>query len=161
VAVAADSDQPLRIVVNCAGIGPSARTISRTGPHDPELFKRVVTVNLIGTFNVLSIAADAVARTDPDDAGQRGVIVNTASVAAFEGQIGQIAYASSKAGVVGITLPTARDLSGVGIRVCTIAPGIVHTPMLATISEEYRAGLAASVPSRNAFAGRTNTPSWR
>jgi NAD(P)-dependent dehydrogenase (short-subunit alcohol dehydrogenase family) len=137
---------PLRVVVNCAGIGPSARTLGREGPHDLDLFRQVVTVNLIGTFVVTSLGAAAIAATQPDTAGQRGVIVNTASIAAFEGQIGQVAYASSKAGVAGMTLPLARDLSGVGIRVCTIAPGIIDTPMLATVSDEFRAGLAAGVP---------------
>lgn len=146
VAQAAGSGVPLRVVVNCAGIGPSARTVGKAGPHDLELFRTVVEVNLIGTFTVLSIAAAAIAQTEPDEAGQRGVVVNTASVAAFEGQIGQVAYAASKAGVVGMTLPAARDLASLGIRVCTIAPGLVDTPMLATVSEEFRAGLAAGVP---------------
>jgi NAD(P)-dependent dehydrogenase (short-subunit alcohol dehydrogenase family) len=142
----ANRGRPLRIVVNCAGIAPSARTVGRTGPHDPSLFSRVIAVNLVGTFTVLSTAATAIAATDPDGDGQRGVIINTASVAAFDGQIGQAAYAASKAGIAGMTLPVARDLSSLGIRVLTIAPGIVDTPMMATISEEYRAGLAASVP---------------
>jgi NAD(P)-dependent dehydrogenase (short-subunit alcohol dehydrogenase family) len=146
VAQAAGAGVPLRIVVNCAGIGPSARTVGKAGPHDLDLFRQVIEVNLIGTFTVLSIAAAAVARTEPDAGGQRGVVVNTASIAAFEGQIGQVAYAASKAGVVGMTLPAARDLAALGIRVCTIAPGIVDTPMLATVSEEFRAGLAAGVP---------------
>jgi NAD(P)-dependent dehydrogenase (short-subunit alcohol dehydrogenase family) len=143
---AADRLCPLRIVVNCAGIAPSARTVGREGPHDPSLFSRVIAVNLVGTFTVLSTAAAAIAATDPDGDGQRGVIINTASVAAFDGQIGQAAYAASKAGIAGMTLPVARDLSSLGIRVLTIAPGIVDTPMLATISGEYRAALAASVP---------------
>ena len=137
---------PLRIVVNCAGIAPSARTVGRDGPHDPSLFSQVIAVNLVGTFTVMSTAAAAIAATDPDGEGQRGVIINTASVAAFDGQIGQAAYAASKAGIAGLTLPAARDLSSLGIRVLTIAPGIVDTPMMATISPEYRAGLAASVP---------------
>lgn len=137
---------PLRTVVNCAGIGPSARILSKKGIHDLALFKKVVEVNLIGTFNVLTLAAEAIAKTEPlaDDA--RGVIVNTASVAAFDGQIGQVAYAASKGGVVGLNLPAARDLASVGIRVVTIAPGIIDTPMLATVSEEFRATLAAGVP---------------
>jgi NAD(P)-dependent dehydrogenase (short-subunit alcohol dehydrogenase family) len=118
----------------------------RKGPHDPALFGRVIAVNLVGTFTVLSTAAAAIAATEPDGDGQRGVIINTASVAAFDGQIGQAAYAASKAGIAGLTLPVARDLSSLGIRVLTIAPGIVDTPMMATISGEYRAGLAASVP---------------
>jgi NAD(P)-dependent dehydrogenase (short-subunit alcohol dehydrogenase family) len=143
---AADGGRPLRIVINCAGIAPSARTVGRNGPHDPSLFSRVIAVNLVGTFTVLSIAAAVIAATEPDGDGQRGVIINTASVAAYDGQIGQAVYAASKAGIAGLTLPVARDLSSIGIRVLTIAPGIVDTPMMATISEEYRAGLAASVP---------------
>jgi NAD(P)-dependent dehydrogenase (short-subunit alcohol dehydrogenase family) len=143
---AADCGRPLRIAVNCAGIAPSARTVGRNGPHDPALFARVIAVNLVGTFTVLSEAAAAIAATDPDGDGQRGVILNTASIAAFDGQIGQAAYAASKAGIAGLTLPVARDLSALGIRVLTIAPGIVDTPMMATISGEHRAGLAASVP---------------
>ena len=142
----ASAELPLRTVVNCAGIAPSRRILGRNGVHDPQLFATVLNVNLLGTFTVLAYAAEAIAATAPDDDGQRGVIINTASVAAYEGQIGQVAYSASKAGVVGMTLPAARDLARHGIRVCTIAPGIVDTPMLATVSEEYRAGLAASVP---------------
>lgn len=138
---------PLRTVVNCAGIGPSARILGKKGAHDLGLFETVIRVNLIGTFNVLTLAAEAMAETDPvDDDGQRGVIVNTASVAAFEGQVGQAAYAASKGGVHSLTITAARDLASLGIRVNTVAPGIVETPMLATVSEEYRAGLAAGVP---------------
>ncbi|MFZ2526074.1 MAG: SDR family NAD(P)-dependent oxidoreductase [Rhodococcus sp. (in: high G+C Gram-positive bacteria)] len=141
------SGVPLRIVVNCAGVGWAGRILSKNGPHDLELFRTVITVNLLGTFNVMRLAADAVAKTDPvDDAGQRGVIVNTASVAAFEGQIGQIAYSASKGGVHGMTVPAARDLAQFGIRVNTIAPGIVDTPMLAGVTEEYRKGLESGVP---------------
>lgn len=146
VAVAAEADVPLRTVVNCAGIGPSMRILGRNGPHDLAFFAKVVQVNLIGTFNVLTLAAQEIARTQPLEHGARGVVVNTASVAAFDGQVGQAAYASSKGGVVGLTLPAARDLAQHGIRVNTIAPGIVETPMLATVSEEFRAGLAAGVP---------------
>lgn len=148
VAEAADRGAPLRVAVNCAGIAPAARVLGRDGtPHDLALFSTVIGVNLIGTFNVLRLAAAAIARTEPVDAdGQRGLIVNTASVAAYEGQIGQIAYAASKGGVVGLTLPAARDLAGSGIRVCTIAPGIVDTPMLAGIGTEFRETLAAGVP---------------
>ena len=137
---------PLRPVVSCAGVAPSARIVGRKGVHDLELYATVVKVNLIGTFNVLAVAAEKIAATDPLDGGQRGVVVNTASIAAYDGQVGQAAYASSKGGVVGLTLPAARDLAQYGIRVCTIAPGIVETPMLATVSEEFRAGLAAGVP---------------
>lgn len=143
---AAAAGVPLRTVVNCAGIGPSARILGRKGVHDLALYAKVVQINLIGTFNVLALAAEAIAQTEADADGQRGVIVNTASVAAYEGQIGQAAYSSSKGGVVGLTLPAARDLAQYGIRVNTVAPGIVDTPMLATISEEFRAGLAAGVP---------------
>jgi NAD(P)-dependent dehydrogenase (short-subunit alcohol dehydrogenase family) len=137
---------PLRTVVNCAGIGPSARILGKKGVHDLELYATVVKVNLVGTFNVLALAAEQIAQTDPDEHGQRGVVVNTASIAAYDGQVGQAAYASSKGGIVGLTLPAARDLAQYGIRVCTIAPGIVETPMLATVSDEFRAGLAAGVP---------------
>ncbi|GAA5158316.1 MULTISPECIES: SDR family NAD(P)-dependent oxidoreductase [Amycolatopsis] len=143
---AAGAGVPLRTVVNCAGIGPSARILSRKGTHDLGLFKKVIEVNLIGTFNVITLAAEAIAQTEPLEHDARGVIINTASVAAFDGQIGQVAYSASKGGVVGLTLPAARDLASQGIRVMTIAPGIVDTPMLATVSEEFRAGLAAGVP---------------
>jgi NAD(P)-dependent dehydrogenase (short-subunit alcohol dehydrogenase family) len=137
---------PLRTVVNCAGIGPSARILGKKGVHDLDLFATVVKINLVGTFNVLALASEQIAQTEPDDQGQRGVIVNTASIAAYDGQVGQAAYSSSKGGIVGLTLPAARDLAQHGIRVCTIAPGIVETPMLATVSDEFRAGLAAGVP---------------
>jgi NAD(P)-dependent dehydrogenase (short-subunit alcohol dehydrogenase family) len=146
VDAAVASGRPLRTVVNCAGIGPSTRILGRKGSHDLGLFATVLSVNLGGTFNVMTLAAVAIAATEPQEDGQRGVVVNTASIAAFDGQIGQAAYAASKAGVVGLTLPAARDLASQGIRVCTIAPGIVDTPMLATVSEDFRAGLAAGVP---------------
>jgi NAD(P)-dependent dehydrogenase (short-subunit alcohol dehydrogenase family) len=137
---------PLRVVVSCAGVGWAARTLDKTGkPHDLELFKTVIGVNLVGTFNVLRLGASAIAKNDPLEHGERGVIVNTASVAAFDGQIGQIAYAASKAGVAGMTLPAARDLAPVGIRVVTIAPGIFDTPMLGALPEDKRAALAADV----------------
>ena len=137
---------PLRINVNCAGIGWVSRTIAKDGtPHDLDIYRKVIEVNTIGTFNVLSRAASAMSKTDPDDEGARGVIVNTASVAAFEGQIGQIAYATSKAGVVGLTLPAARDLAPVGVRVCTICPGVFDTPMLALLPEDQRNALAKDV----------------
>jgi NAD(P)-dependent dehydrogenase (short-subunit alcohol dehydrogenase family) len=145
VATAAEG-APLRTVVNCAGIGPSARILGRKGVHDLGLYAKIVQINLVGSFTVLALASEAIAKTEADENGQRGVIVNTASIAAFDGQIGQVAYASSKGGIVGMTLPAARDLAQHGIRVCTIAPGIVNTPMLATVSEEIRAGLAAGVP---------------
>ncbi|MCK1820771.1 SDR family oxidoreductase [Streptomyces sp. XM83C] len=137
---------PLRLAVNCAGIAPSARVVGRRGPHDLDLFRTVVDVNLVGTFNVLRLAAAAMIEQEPDAEGRRGLVVNTASIAAYEGQIGQIAYAASKAGVAGMTITAARDLAQHGIRVVTIAPGIVDTPMMAGFSEEVRAGLGASVP---------------
>ncbi|MBN9099659.1 MULTISPECIES: SDR family NAD(P)-dependent oxidoreductase [unclassified Pseudonocardia] len=142
----ADDGAELRTVVNCAGIGPSARILGRKGPHDLELFHTVLKVNLLGTFNVMRLGAEAIAKLDADGNGQRGVVVNTASIAAFEGQVGQIAYSASKAGVAGMTITAARDLAQVGIRVMTIAPGTVETPMLATISDEFRAALSAGVP---------------
>jgi NAD(P)-dependent dehydrogenase (short-subunit alcohol dehydrogenase family) len=142
----AAEDGPLRIVVNCAGIGTAGRILSKKGVHDLDAFRRTIEINLIGTFNVLRLGADAIAKTDPADGQQRGVIINTASIAAFDGQIGQAAYASSKGGVVGLTLPAARDLAQSGIRVMTIAPGIMDTPMLAGVSDEFRAGLADGVP---------------
>jgi NAD(P)-dependent dehydrogenase (short-subunit alcohol dehydrogenase family) len=141
-----DDGRQLRLAVNCAGIAPSARILSRTGPHDLDLFHTVLKVNLLGTFNVLRLAAAAMSTHDPDPSGQRGVIVNTASIAAFEAQVGQIAYAASKAGVAGMTITAARDLAQYGIRVVTIAPGIVHTPMMASFSDDVRAGLGATVP---------------
>ncbi|GAB6899671.1 SDR family oxidoreductase [Kineosporia succinea] len=137
---------PLRTVVNCAGIGSAARILGKKGRHDIGLYTKVVQVNLIGTFTVLTYAAERIAQTEPDETGARGVIINTASVAAFEGQVGQAAYSSSKGGVVGLCLPAARDLAQYGIRVNTIAPGTVETPMLAGVTEEYLEGLAAAVP---------------
>ena len=141
-----DPARPLRTVVNCAGIAPSARIVGRKGVHDLGLFRKVVEINLVGSFTVLSVAAEAIAATEPGEDGQRGVVINTASIAAFDGQVGQAAYSASKGGIVGLTLPAARDLAQYGIRVVTIAPGIVETPMLATVSDEFRAGLAAGVP---------------
>ena len=146
VDAAVDSAAPLRVVVNCAGVGWAGRVLGKQGPHDLGRFRTVVEVNLVGTFNVLRLAAAAMAATPTVEEGQRGVIVNTASIAAFDGQIGQIAYAASKGGVVGLTLSAARDLASVGIRVVTIAPGTIDTPMLAGVSEEFRASLAAGVP---------------
>ncbi len=140
---------PLRVAVSCAGVGGSARTVNRAGaPFPLERFERVITVNLIGTFNVLRLAAAAMAsqETWSRDQGDRGVIINTASVAAFDGQIGQVAYASSKAGVVGMTLPAARDLAVCGVRVMTIAPGTFDTPMLAGVPDKARDALSAAIP---------------
>jgi NAD(P)-dependent dehydrogenase (short-subunit alcohol dehydrogenase family) len=122
---------PLRLAVNCAGIAPPARVVGKNGPHDLALFERVVRVNLIGTFNVMRLAAARMAALEPmNEDGERGLVVNTASIAAFEGQIGQCAYAASKAGVVGLTLPAARELARSGVRVVTIAPGLIQTPMM-------------------------------
>ncbi len=148
-----DDGQRLRVAVNCAGIAPSTRLVSRRGPHDLDLFRTVVAVNLVGTFNVLRLAADAMSRQPADADGQRGVVVNTASIAAFEGQVGQVAYAASKAGVAGMTVTAARDLAQHGIRVMAIAPGIVDTPMMAEMPDDVRAGLAASVPFPKRLAG--------
>lgn len=137
----------LRIAVSCAGVGWAARTLKRDGtPHKYDLFKKVISINLVGTYNVLRLAASAMSQNDVVD-GERGVIINTASIAAFDGQIGQAAYAASKGGVVGLTLPAARDLSKVNVRVMTIAPGIFATPMLAGLPEEVQTALAAGVPN--------------
>ena len=145
---------PLRTVVSCAGVAPSARILSSRGAHDLSLYAKVVQINLIGTFNVMTLAAERIASLDPLPDGHRGVIVNTASIAGYEGQVGQAAYASSKAGVIGLTIAAALDLAQHGIRVNTIAPGIMETPMMATISDEYRAALAGGVP----FPGRLGEP---
>jgi NAD(P)-dependent dehydrogenase (short-subunit alcohol dehydrogenase family) len=143
---AGGSGAPLRVVVNCAGVGTAGRILSKKGHHDLDLYARVIQINLIGSFNVLTLAAEEIARTDADEQGQRGVVINTASVAAFEGQVGQVAYASSKGGIVGMNLPAARDLAQYGIRVNTIAPGIIETPMLAGVEEKFRQALAEGVP---------------
>jgi NAD(P)-dependent dehydrogenase (short-subunit alcohol dehydrogenase family) len=136
----------LRILVNCAGVAPPARTLNREGaPHDLRQFERVIGINLVGTFNCIRLAAAAMARSDPLDYNERGAIVNTASVAAFDGQIGQAAYSASKGGIVGLTLPVARDLSAIGVRVNTIAPGIMDTPMLAGLPESAKESLADQV----------------
>jgi len=142
---AVDAAGKLRIVVSCAGIGPSHRLVGRDGPHPLDAFKRVVEVNLVGTFNLLRLGAARMAEAEPVE-GERGVMVNTASVAAFEGQVGQIAYSASKAGIVGMTIVAARDLATLMIRVCTIAPGTFDTPLLGTLSQEFRQSLAAAVP---------------
>jgi NAD(P)-dependent dehydrogenase (short-subunit alcohol dehydrogenase family) len=133
-------------LVNCAGIGTATRTLGKTGPHDLGSFVKTITVNLVGTFNMIRLAAAAIANKDPDDGGQRGVIVNTASVAAYDGQIGQAAYSASKGGIVGMTLPVARDLASSGIRVMTIAPGLFKTPLLASLPEEAQVSLGKQVP---------------
>lgn len=136
----------ITVAVNCAGIVDAAKTVGRDGAHPLDIFHRTIDVNLCGTFNVARLAAEAMARNTPDANGARGVIINTASIAAFDGQKGQAAYAASKGGVVGMCLPMARDLAPLGIRVMTIAPGIFMTPMLASLSEEIQAQLAADVP---------------
>ena len=141
-------------VVNCAGIVLGRKTYGRKGSHDLESFARVIRINLVGTFNVIRLAAAVMAQNEPNDDGERGVIVNTASVAAFDGQIGQAAYSASKGGVAGMTLPIARDLARTGIRVMTIAPGIFETPMMAGMTDEIRASLAAQVP----FPSRLGRP---
>jgi NAD(P)-dependent dehydrogenase (short-subunit alcohol dehydrogenase family) len=145
----AESLGPLRINVNCAGIGNAVKTLGKNGPFPLDGFRKVVEVNLIGTFNVLRLAAERIARTGPigsEDRLERGVIINTASVAAFDGQIGQAAYSASKGGVVGMTLPIARDLSRELIRVCTIAPGLFKTPLLGSLPEAAQKSLGAQVP---------------
>ncbi|MDT8343882.1 MAG: SDR family oxidoreductase [Thermohalobaculum sp.] len=147
LAEAAEAHGTARIVISCAGIAPAMKTAGAKGPHDMALFTKVVAVNLIGTMRVMALAAQAMREAAPLDAdGARGVIVNTASVAAFEGQMGQAAYASSKGGVAALTLPAARDLARDGIRVCAIAPGIFGTPMLRGLPEEVQDSLAAQVP---------------
>jgi NAD(P)-dependent dehydrogenase (short-subunit alcohol dehydrogenase family) len=154
VQAAVDSVDGLRLAVSCAGIGWAERTVGKTGPAALQPFETVVRVNLIGTFNVLRLSAAAMSAGVPDAEGERGVVVMTASVAAFDGQIGQTAYSASKGGVVGMTLPAARDLARQGIRVCTIAPGLFDTPLLAGLPEESRRALGAQVP----FPSRLGRP---
>jgi NAD(P)-dependent dehydrogenase (short-subunit alcohol dehydrogenase family) len=144
-----------RILVNCAGIAIGAKTLGKDGPHPLDSYRKVIEVNLIGTFNMIRLVADRTQKLEPLDSGERGVIVNTASVAAFDGQIGQAAYSSSKGGVVGMTLPVARDLARSGIRVVTIAPGIFKTPMMAGMPQEVQDSLGAAVP----FPSRLGEPS--
>jgi NAD(P)-dependent dehydrogenase (short-subunit alcohol dehydrogenase family) len=154
IATATEHFGGLHGVVNCAGIVLGRKTVGRKGPHDLESFTRLVQVNLIGTFNVIRLAAAVLADNAPDDEGERGVIVNTASIAAFDGQIGQAAYAASKGGVVSMTLPIARDLARHGIRVMTIAPGIFETPMMSGMPDDVRASLEEQVP----FPSRLGRP---
>ena len=141
-------------LVNCAGVAPGERVVGKSGPHKLETFSRVININLIGSFNALRLAANAMVRNAPNHDGERGVIINTASIAAYEGQIGQAAYSASKGGIVAMALPVARELAKFGIRVVTIAPGIFDTPMLAGMSEEIRASLGAQVP----FPSRLGQP---
>lgn len=141
-------------VVNAAGIGPAAKVLGKNGPHALDLFEKTVRVNLVGTFNVIRLAAAVMAQNTPLDTGERGVIVNTASIAAFDGQIGQPAYAASKGGIVGLTLPVAREFASIGIRCVTIAPGIFDTPLLAALPEAARVSLGQQVP----FPSRLGNP---
>jgi NAD(P)-dependent dehydrogenase (short-subunit alcohol dehydrogenase family) len=144
----------IHVLVNCAGIGIAERTVGKEAPHDLARFSKVIGINLIGTFNMIRLAADAMAKAGPNAAGERGVIINTASVAAYDGQIGQAAYSASKGGVVGMTLPIARDLSRNGIRVVTIAPGLFLTPMLLGLPKEAQDSLGKQVP----FPSRLGKP---
>jgi len=136
----------IHVAVNCAGIAIAKKTLGKRGVHDLESFKRVIEVNLIGTFNVIRLVAESMAENEPNEHGERGVIINTASVAAFEGQIGQAAYSASKGGIVGMTLPVARDLAPLGIRVVTIAPGLFNTPLFAALPEKAREALGKMTP---------------
>jgi len=144
----------LHIAVNCAGIGVAMKTVSKQGPMPLEMFAKVIEINLIGTFNTIRLAAAEMATNQPNEEGERGVIINTASIAAFDGQIGQAAYSASKGGIVGMTLPIARDLASLGIRVVTIAPGTFDTPMLALLPKENRDALGAAIP----FPSRLGRP---
>lgn len=143
---AVDAFGTVHIAVNCAGVGTAMRTVSKSGPMPLDLFAKVIEVNLIGTFNVIRLVAMQMATNAPNQEGERGVIINTASTAAFDGQIGQAAYSASKAGIVGMTLPIARDLGSIGVRVLTIAPGTFDTPMLAMMPDAQRQILAAAIP---------------
>jgi 3-hydroxyacyl-CoA dehydrogenase/3-hydroxy-2-methylbutyryl-CoA dehydrogenase len=151
---AASAEGGLRVSVSCAGIGWAERVAHKGGPHNLEYFSNVVKVNLIGSFNVLRLAAAAMSENEPDAEGERGVCVNTASIAAYDGQIGQIAYAASKGGIVGMTLPAARDMASRGVRVMTIAPGLFDTPLLAALPEEARTALGSGIP----FPSRLGRP---
>jgi len=146
MAAARERNGVCRVLVNCAGIGTAGRIVGRNGPLPLEAFERVIRVNLIGTFNMLRLAAAEMAAADPLDENERGVIINTASIAAFEGQVGQPAYAASKGGVAALTLPAARELARAGVRVVTIAPGVFHTPMVDGLPPDTQAALAADVP---------------
>lgn len=154
IASAADAHGPARILVNCAGIAPAARIVGRNGPASLDAYAKVIQVNLIGTFNLLRLVAAGALALDALEGGERGVIISTASIAAYEGQIGQAAYASSKAGVVGLTLPAAREFAPAGIRVCAIAPGLFETPMLRGMPQEVQDSLGATVP----FPSRLGKP---
>ncbi|HLK86108.1 MAG TPA: 3-hydroxyacyl-CoA dehydrogenase [Candidatus Binataceae bacterium] len=155
IAQAAGRFGAVHIAVNCAGIGRAMRTLAKDGPHSLDLFNKVIQINLVGTFNTIRVAAAQMAKNQPNREGERGVIINTASIAAYDGQIGQAAYAASKGGVVSLTLPVARDLASLGIRVCTIAPGVFETPMLGLLPDPARKALEASIP----FPSRLGRPS--
>jgi NAD(P)-dependent dehydrogenase (short-subunit alcohol dehydrogenase family) len=146
VATAAQAPGGLRISVACAGVGWAEKVAGKNGPHQLEFFEKVIAINLIGTFNALRHAAATMQASDPDGSGERGVCISTASIAAYDGQIGQIAYAASKGGVVSMTLPAARDMARAGVRVCTIAPGLFDTPLLGALPQEARDALGAQVP---------------
>jgi NAD(P)-dependent dehydrogenase (short-subunit alcohol dehydrogenase family) len=154
-AAAAAVHGPVRILINCAGIGTAGRIVGREGPLKLEAFERVIRINLIGSFNMLRLAAAAMSGADPLEEGERGVIVNTASIAAYEGQVGQSAYAASKGGVVAMTLPAARELARMGVRVVTIAPGLFHTPMVDNLPADVQASLSAGIP----YPSRLGRPS--
>jgi NAD(P)-dependent dehydrogenase (short-subunit alcohol dehydrogenase family) len=149
LALAADRLGRINVLINCAGVGTAMRTVTKGGPHPLDLFTFTITVNLIGTFNCIRLAAARMMGNPPGEDGERGVIVNTASVAAFEGQIGQAAYSASKGGIVGMTVPIARDLAGYGIRVCTIAPGLFDTPLMGMLPEAARQSLVSQIPFPN------------
>ncbi|NND64423.1 MAG: SDR family NAD(P)-dependent oxidoreductase [Gammaproteobacteria bacterium] len=146
VAGAKEMMEGIDLVVNCAGVLGVSRVLGRDGPMDGSLFQKVININLVGSFFLLRTAADLMQHNEPNEEGERGVVINTASVAAFEGQIGQAAYSASKAGVVGMTLPIAREFARIGIRVLTVAPGIFHTPMMGELSDDAQASLAEQVP---------------
>ena len=154
IAKARDAHGPARVLVNCAGIGTAGRIVGRDGPIDLAAFERVIRINLIGSFNLLRLAAADMTALDPLEEGERGVIINTASIAAYEGQIGQAAYAASKAGVVGMTLPAAREFARFGVRVMTIAPGLFHTPMVEGLPPDVQRSLGDGIP----YPQRLGTP---
>ena len=154
VAKARDAHGPARVLVNCAGIGTAGRIVGRDGPIELAAFERVIRINLIGSFNLLRLAAADMTALDPLEEGERGVIINTASIAAYEGQVGQAAYAASKAGVVGMTLPAAREFARFGVRVMTIAPGLFHTPMMEGLPPDVQRSLGEGIP----FPQRLGTP---
>ena len=154
VVAAATASGKLMGLINCAGIAPAIKTVGRDGAHPLAPFTKTIMVNLVGSFNMIRLAAEAMAKNDPESTGERGVLINTASVAAYDGQIGQAAYAASKGGLVGMTLPIARDLARSGIRCVTIAPGIFRTPMMDSMPQDVQDALAASIP----FPSRLGTP---